>query len=443
MSEEREDDKKRGAVGGSFEQGLKSALEKAPGLAAPSWLTMQSAMAGGAAGGAAAASWRWIIGPAAGAALIGGALLFSDPAPEPVVLTDEQVTTDEVPTTATIEPDESELARDASELVVGDASSKPMVEPASATASELVLSTSMDNGSIEESSSSASSSGERGSSGASTEPVPDPVDLPEDWAEIPAERAAAFGADIESACVGTEIGFRMANPMNDVRVLWNFGDGQFSNEASPQHVFMAPGTYDITLSITRISDGLIRTRTIENLVTIHPNPVADFTWQVPATAEEEPQIEMRDRSRDASSSTWIVDGESTKAGETVKFSLPKVGEHVIQLVASSPHGCQSVARHNVEVGNRFGIGGAARFSPNGDGRYDTFLPRKLTSEEAPFVFRIEDADGHIVHETTEPRAWDGRLPEGGMAVPGSSFAWSVIVQRKDGPSYFSDTVVLE
>ena len=442
MSEEREDDKKRGAAGGSFEQGLKSALEKAPGLAAPGWLTMQSAMAGGAAGGAAAASWRWIIGPAAGAALIGGALLFSDPGSDQDDLIEEQVATEEVSTVADNGSDESELPQGASESVVGDASPEPMVEPASATAGEPVLSTTAEVRSVG-SGSAISPSGVRGGSSASAEPVPQPVDLPEDWAEMPAERVAAFGADIESACVGTEIGFRMANPMNDVRVLWNFGDGQFSNEASPQHVFMAPGTYDITLSITRISDGLIRTRTIENLVTIHPNPVADFTWQVPATAEEEPLIEMRDRSRDASSSTWIVDGEATKAGETVKFSLPKVGEHVIQLVASSPHGCQSVARHNVEVGNRFGIGGAARFSPNGDGRYDTFLPRKLIMEEAPFVFRIEDADGHIVHETTEPRAWDGRLPDGSTAPAGSAFAWSVIVQRKDGPSYFSDAVQIE
>ena len=442
MSEEREDDKKRGAVGGSFEQGLKSALEKAPGLAAPGWLTMQSAMAGGAAGGAAAASWRWIIGPAAGAALIGGALLFSDTESDQDDLIEEPVSTEEVTNRVDSGLDGGELTQNASEGATSTASSERIVEQASA-ASKTVPSVSEDTGSPEGSGISESSSGVQANPGASAAPDPEPVDLPEDWAEMPAERAAAFGADIESACVGTEIGFRMANPMNDVRVLWNFGDGQFSNEASPQHVFMAPGTYDITLSITRISDGLIRTRTIENLVTIHPNPVADFTWQVPATAEEEPLIEMRDRSRDASSSTWIVDGEATKAGETVKFSLPKVGEHVIQLVASSPHGCQSVARHNVEVGNRFGIGGAARFSPNGDGRYDTFLPRKLTMEEAPFVFRIEDADGHIVHETTEPRAWDGRLPDGSTAPAGSAFAWSVIVQRKDGPSYFSDAVQIE
>ena len=38
MSKDREEEKKRGAAGGGFEQGMRSALEKAPGMAAPSWL---------------------------------------------------------------------------------------------------------------------------------------------------------------------------------------------------------------------------------------------------------------------------------------------------------------------------------------------------------------------------------------------------------------------
>ena len=85
MSEEQNEEEKKGAAGGSFEGGIRSSLERAPGLAAPSWATMQSAMAGGAAGSAAAASWRWIIGPAAGAALIGGAMWFSKPSETTVV----------------------------------------------------------------------------------------------------------------------------------------------------------------------------------------------------------------------------------------------------------------------------------------------------------------------------------------------------------------------
>ena len=78
VSEERKEDDSRVRAAGSFEQGVKSALEKAPGMVVPSWATMQTAMAGGAAGGAAAASWRWIIGPAASVALIGGAIWHSE-----------------------------------------------------------------------------------------------------------------------------------------------------------------------------------------------------------------------------------------------------------------------------------------------------------------------------------------------------------------------------
>ena len=222
-----------------------------------------------------------------------------------------------------------------------------------------------------------------------------------------------------------------------------FGDGQFSSQSSPRHVFKAPGTYDITLSVTRISDGLIRTRTIENLVTIHPKPEADFTWEVPATAATVPRIALRNRSRDAASATWVVDGESSLAGESVAFDLPRVGEHRIQLVASSPEGCQSVATHDIEVGSRFGLGASARFSPDGDGRYDTFFPRKLMNEDLSFVFRVEDTTGHIVHETVEIQAWDGGLPDGGRAQPGERFRWTAVLQGEVGPSYFSDEVVVE
>lgn len=435
MSKEREEDKKRSAAGGAFEGGIRSALDKAPGLVAPSWLTLQSAMAGGAAGGAAAASWRWIIGPAAGAALIGGALWFNSPntpdVEEPVV--------------------GSELER---------ADRADGVEPAEGGGDVTYLDEpeSMESGVDESATESSTAPTEvvlplptRTEPARDVEepnialeaPTAGPYQDTEDWAELPVEVAAAFGVDLKETCVGAEIGFRMAKPMEDVRVLWNFGDGQFSSEPNPQHVFKASGTYDITLSVTRVSDGLIRTRTIENLVTIHPNPEAEFTWEVPGRAKTLPEVKMRNRSSNAASSTWVIDGEVTQSGETATFELERVGQHVVQLVASSEHGCQSVARHTIEVGNRFGIGGSGRFSPDGDGRYDTFMPQGLSKLEAPFVFRVEDGDGHIVFETVSIAAWDGQLPDGRLASSGESFAWSLIIQGEYGPTYFSDKVLVE
>ena len=430
-----EEEKQRKKPVGGFEQGLKSMLEKAPGLAVPAWSTMQTAMAGGVAGGAAAASWRWIIGPVAGAAMIGGALWFTESGKKKVV---EEVTSDQEMTEAQMGPEEDAAFLDAQTALM--AAQEAMAHQAAGLTDENASSPV-----------NAANSAEALDTEAQTAaPIPTPiheaeraVPVPKDWADLPDEKAAGFNVDVSAACVGTEIGFRMARPLIDVRVLWNFGDGQFSSLAEPHHVFKAPGTYDITLSVTRISDGLIRTRTIENLVTIHPRPEADFTWEVPATAEALPRIALRDRSRDAASSTWVVDGESALAGESVALELPRVGEHRIQLVASSPEGCQSVTSHEIQVGNRFGLGASARFSPNGDGRYDTFFPRKLMSEDLSFVFRVEDNTGHIVHETMGLEPWLGTLPDGEMALPGAEFRWTAILQGEVGPAYFSDVVVVE
>ena len=432
MSEERkEDDSRKRAAGGSFEQGLKSALEKAPGMVVPSWATMQTAMAGGAAGGAAAASWRWIIGPAASVALIGGAIWHSErEMDEPVA---ESPLAEEVLQEGQGLDERSPDATD----VLDFAEAVGTVPPEGLDLSDKM--SPLGNTALAEPVMETPPPGSNSAGQGAANPVP----VPSDWAELPAEKAAAFGVDIQKACVGTEIGFRMARPLKDVRVLWNFGDGQFSSQSEPQHVFNAPGTYDITLSVTRISDGLIRTRTIENLVTIHPNPEADFTWDVPSTATLDPTVALRDRSRDAASVLWVMDGDETQEGESVNFAFPRVGEHRVQLVASSPNGCQSVADHILEVGSRFGLGGSARFSPDGDGRYDTFLPRKLLTEERPFVFRIEDGEGHIVFETTVPKAWDGSLPGNQQAQPGQKFAWTAVIQGEVGPSYFSDELVVE
>ncbi len=440
MSDERKEEKKRGAAGGSFEQGMRSALDKAPGFAAPAWVSMQTAIAGGAAGGAAGVTWRWIVGPAATAAVIGGALWWANPDADSA---DEEVTSEPREGTGwfddEVAPDHAVWQADDVESAVTEAD-EPPVPSTGGKLENGVLDAAVASDDPNVPADGISDAHPDYLTGDAAGPAGDSA---ASWADIPVEKAAAFGVDVEAACVGTEIGFRMVRPLDEVRVLWNFGDGQFSSDAEPQHIFRAPGTYDITLSVTRLSDGLIRTRTIENLVTIHPNPEADFTWEVPSLAQKSPQVNMRNRSRDASSATWIVDGETSRAGESAAFNLDRVGEHVVQLVASSPHGCQSVAQHSVEVGSRFGIGGSGRFSPNGDGRYDVFLPRGLMQMDRPFVFRVEDIDGKIVFETTRPESWDGALPEGGLAQPGDKFAWTVVVQGEQGPAYFSDEVVIE
>lgn len=57
---------------------------------------------------------------------------------------------------------------------------------------------------------------------------------------------------------------------------WNFGDGNTSSLQNPMNCYVSPGTYDVTLTATS-SLGCSSTMVINNYITVHPNPIADFS----------------------------------------------------------------------------------------------------------------------------------------------------------------------
>ena len=85
---------------------------------------------------------------------------------------------------------------------------------------------------------------------------------------------------VQEACAGTEVEFALRGFTDQGSVLWNFGDGSFSQSDAPIHVFNDAGTYDITVSIRDHGDGTIRTRTVENMIVIRPKPEAKMDWAI-------------------------------------------------------------------------------------------------------------------------------------------------------------------
>jgi PKD repeat protein len=51
---------------------------------------------------------------------------------------------------------------------------------------------------------------------------------------------------------------------------WDFGDGATSTQQSPLHVYLSPGTYSVTLTVTRTSDGLSATMSRPAYITVVP-----------------------------------------------------------------------------------------------------------------------------------------------------------------------------
>lgn len=252
-----------------------------------------------------------------------------------------------------------------------------------------------------------------------------------------------FAASVREACEGVEVAFELSGLERNMSFLWNFGDGHFSSDPAPRHVFNRPGTYDITLSIRPPGDGMIRTRTIQNMITVLPKPSAEFAWVFPsAVSGNKVRVQLKNETPDATASQWVVDGQSTQ-DNLIQLEVP--GVYPVNLVASNKYGCLDDAKHSIQVGDRNGLLAQARFSPNGDGHYDTFLPHSLRDMEDAWEMVIVSRDGEEVYRTSDAlEPWDGTLPNGEIAGDRSTFQWTVRTVAKDGlVRLFTDRIRVE
>ncbi len=256
------------------------------------------------------------------------------------------------------------------------------------------------------------------------------------------DRPLGFESSVQEACEGTEVSFKLDGDWAEGSFLWNFGDGSFSSESEPAHVFDRPGTYDITISVRSHNDGQIRTRTVENMIVVRPRPEAKLNWKLPkAMSGKEVEVQLENQTERSSSSTWLI-GEEKLNQSTTQLKVP--GEYPVHLIASNAYGCQDHEVATLRLGDRLSAGAPASFSPDGDGRYDVFLPRAAKEADGPWVLRVFDAQEREVFRTENALApWEG-LGLQGERVPRGQYHWTLSTNDRDGnPMLYSDVVRVE
>ena len=257
-----------------------------------------------------------------------------------------------------------------------------------------------------------------------------------------AEEMILLSSSVQEACAGTEVEFALRGITDEGSVLCNFGDGAFSQEDSPLHVYSDPGTYDITVSIRDHADGTIRTRSVENMIVVRPKPVARMNWSFESNAIDEASIKLINQTENASSSTWLL---GDKGMDGSMFNLPIPGHYGVNLVVSNTFGCQDVKSETLHLGDRKDAIAPAVFSPDNDGRYDYFLPMITHECEDNWNLVIYDTDGVVAFESSEvTNPWDGTLKSGGTVVSNSSYRWELILTNAAGKQlFFTDQVKVE
>jgi PKD repeat protein len=271
---------------------------------------------------------------------------------------------------------------------------------------------------------------------SSTEVTNDPV---MNIAELPASGgypAVLISVSAREACAGTSVDFNISAELVNASYLWNFGDGSFSNKPNPVHTYNKPGTYDITLSVTSKDDGFIRTTTIDNMIVVNPSPEASFTWGFVELDGDNPVVKLSNESQRADKCEWVITESNYRTEINPVYTFDENGLNIIELVVSNEFGCQDKKVKALAVNEDYSLQAAESFSPNGDGNYDTFMPRGLMDGRMMFEMIIYENDEQVFRTTSPKKAWDGTLPNGTVAQVGNSFNWVVIVYQKNGDQKF-------
>lgn len=214
---------------------------------------------------------------------------------------------------------------------------------------------------------------------------------------------AGFTADATEITAGTAVNFTNTSTGYQATRTWTFegGNPATSTEENPRVMYSAPGTYQVSLTVSNPCGDNTKTETSYITVTEPQQgeaPVADFSYVV-SKQEEGFSVQFNDLSTNLPESwSWTFTNgtpeSSTEQNPVVTFA--EEGEYLISLVAENQYGRDSVARTINVVGiNDYNVDDMVSIYPNPTSSILNIEAENLVS------ISIFDMSGKIVYFADE------------------------------------------
>ena len=205
------------------------------------------------------------------------------------------------------------------------------------------------------------------------------------------------------------------------RLRWDFGDGQSDTTSSPTHTYTGLGSYDVGLRIESPLGCLIDT-VFRELVRVDAWPSAAFTID-PTTPEGlGTRITATATDPDLPRYEWWL--AETVAGEGAELihQPADTGQLALTLVVTNAAYCQDTLTRRVRVAPVAAFHLPNAFTPDHDGRNDTFRGRGVTDYLSDFELAVYDRAGNRLFHTTDPtKGWNGT--HHGRPLPQGAYVW--------------------
>lgn len=208
---------------------------------------------------------------------------------------------------------------------------------------------------------------------------------------------------------------------------WDLGDGSSSVLYEPNpHSYVAAGCYDVTLTITS-EDICTATFSVDDLICVDPNPVADFSFSPMPAYSDEPLVTFTNSSTLNDMNFWIFGDDQTSNVENPKHEYPlgEVANYLAELIVYTTEGCSDTARRIVQINGQTVFYIPNAFTPNGDEFNNVFIPVMTTGfDPSDYQFSIFNQWGELIFVTNDYTVgWDGTYQ--GKIIQDGTYVWVI------------------
>jgi gliding motility-associated-like protein len=231
-----------------------------------------------------------------------------------------------------------------------------------------------------------------------------------------------------TSCVPAKVRFvNRSTPIDtSYKIVWDFGDGTFSQDISPTHIFVKADTFTIKLKITS-PIGCSTESEFRSWIKIKSTPKADFDWTPKVLNNLKPQVTfMNKSSSDVRNWRWFFSEKAFSNDQNPKFSYRDTGIQQVKLYVINGNGCRDSVFKTLYIEPEMTFHIPNAFSPNFDSVNDEFKGTGFLYGIKAFRLSIWNRWGEKIFETNDPaEGWNGTKNNVGKPAPEGVYLYEV------------------
>ncbi|HMQ06729.1 MAG TPA: PKD domain-containing protein [Saprospiraceae bacterium] len=208
-------------------------------------------------------------------------------------------------------------------------------------------------------------------------------------------------------------------------IQWTFGDGNTSNEISPNHTYNEEGIYSVRVRITSPA-GCTVERFYPSWIRVEPSPTANFSFSPEQPSAFNREVVFTDLSIGAISWQWNFSNISSSLQRNPTFTFPDTGLYRIEQVVLNERACTDTMVQFIDVTPLSTLHFPNAFTPNNDGLNDEFKGRGFFDGIRNYRMVVYSRWGEQLFASSDPRiGWNGRKNNSGDELPPGVYVYAI------------------